>query len=181
MLMRTERVGDAIEIRLRAIGQLFETLDPSPFRGAVLTPEAETYFMQRVKELPKNEPVRIVLHLPADEAVQHPPFDIVAAMTRHFADRAAMESKRIQELFRNGRRAAMIGFVVWSVCLFLAWHIPDLFPVRPLTHIVQQSFVILGWVAMWKPVEIILYDWLSPRRRQRVLERLAAADVSVRS
>jgi hypothetical protein len=181
MLMRTEGVGGAIEIRLRTFGQLFKTLDPSPFHGAVLTPEAEQYLLQRVKELPKNEPVRIVLHLPAAEAAQHPPFDIVAAMTSHFADRATMESKRIQELFRNGRRAAAIGFVVWSFCLFLAWHIPNVFPVRPLTHIVQQSFVILGWVAMWKPVEIILYDWLSPRRRQRLLERLAAAEIVVRN
>jgi hypothetical protein len=178
--MRTEKPGGDIEIRLRAFSQLF-ALDPSPFRAGSLRPEAEEYLLQRVNDLPKNQPLRIVLHLPPAEAAQRSPADIAAALSNHFANRATMESKKIRELFRNGRRAAAIGFVVWSFCLFLAWHIPNVFPVRPLTHIVQQSFVILGWVAMWKPVEIILYDWLSPSRRQRLLRRLSAAEIIVRS
>ena len=170
----------AIEIRLRAFSQLF-TLDPSPFRAGSLTPEAEEYFLQRVKDLPKNQPVRIVLHLPAAEAAQRSPADIAAAVASHFADRATMESKKIRELFRNGRRVASIGFVTWSLCLFFAWHITNILPARPLTHIVQQSFIILGWVSMWKPVEIILYDWLSPSRRQRLLRRPSGAEIIVRS
>jgi hypothetical protein len=181
-MMRTETAGvGAIEIRLRELGQLFNTFDPEPFHEGILAPEAEEFLLQRVKDLPKNQPVRVVLHLPAAEAAQRSPSDIAAALASHFADRAAAESKEIRELFRNGRRVAAIAFAIWSLCLFLAWHITNIFPARPLTHIVQQSFVFLGWVSMWKPFEIFLYDWLSPSRRQRLLERLAAAEVIVRS
>ena len=173
--------GDAIEIRLATLAQLFDPRDPSPFRDGGLAPEAEDYLLQRVKELPKDAPVRIVIHLPAAEATPHPPFAIAAAFTSHFAAAARAEAKTIRELLRNGRWAAAIGFVMWSLCLFLAWHATNILPTRPLTHIVQQSFIMLGWVAMWKPAEILLYDWLPPHRRHRLLERLATAEVSVRS
>ena len=154
---RTETTdAGAIEIRLRELGQLFRTLDSEPFHEGILAPEAERYLLQRVKDLPKNQPVRIVLHLPAAEAARRPPSEIAAALASHFADRAAAESKEIRELFRNGRRVAAIAFAIWSFCLFLAWHIINIFPARPLTHIVQQSFVMLGWVSMWKPIEILL-------------------------
>jgi hypothetical protein len=179
--MRRETADSVIEIRLRELGQLFNTFEPSPFHEGILAPDAETYLLQRVKDLPKNQPVRIVLHLPAAEAAQHSSADIAAALASHFGDRAIAESKEIRELFRNGRRAAAIAFVIWSFCLFFAWHIPNIFPSRPATHIVQQSFVFLGWVSMWKPFEIFLYDWLSPSRRQHLFERLAAAEVNVRS
>lgn len=179
--MRTETADSAIEIRLRELGQIFNTFDPGPFHQGLLVPEAEDYLLRRVKDLPKNQPVRIVLHLPPAEATQLSPADIAAALSRHFADHAEAESKKIRELLRNGRWAASIGFVTWCLCLFLAWHATNILPTRPLTHIVQQSFIMLGWVAMWKPVEILLYDWLPPHRRQRLLERLAAAEVIVHS
>lgn len=171
----------AVEIRLSALAQLFDTLEPSPFREGSLAPQAESYFLQRVKDLPKDAPVRIVIHLPAAEAAPHPPFAIVAAMTGHFAAAAGAEAKKIREMFKIGRRAALIGFVSLSVCLFFAWHITNTFPARPLTRIVQESFVILGWVSMWKPIEIFLYDWLPLHRRRRLLERLATAEIVVRN
>ncbi|HKQ14338.1 MAG TPA: hypothetical protein VJT80_12965 [Steroidobacteraceae bacterium] len=33
--------------------------------------------------------------------------------------------------------------------------------------------LILGWVAMWKPVEIFLYDWWPDLDRRRLVERIA--------
>ncbi|MGZ8396811.1 MAG: hypothetical protein ACXWVB_09250, partial [Rhodoplanes sp.] len=123
---RMEKSGGDIEIRLRAFSQLF-TLESPPFREESLVPEAEDYLLQRVKDLPKNQSVRIVIHLPAGEAAQHSPSHIAAVMTSHFVSGARAESKTISELFRVGRRAASIGFATWSVCLFLAWHIPNIF------------------------------------------------------
>ena len=28
-----------------------------------------------------------------------------------------------------------------------------------LSGILQESFIIVGWVAMWRPLEIYFYDW----------------------
>jgi hypothetical protein len=46
---------------------------------------------------------------------------------------------------------------------------------------VQESLIIVGWVANWRPIEIYLYDWWPIRRRRRLLARIAAAPVIVRA
>ncbi len=43
----------------------------------------------------------------------------------------------------------------------------------PLGHILQEGLAIVGWVAMWKPLEIYLYDWWPLRMEWRDLQRLA--------
>ncbi|MDW7554587.1 MULTISPECIES: hypothetical protein [Azospirillum] len=181
MTMLVEKKSGAIDVRLSHLSQLFESVDPSPFCEGRLTSGAEEYFLRRVKEQPLDQPVRIVIHLPAKEMTRSPPFDVAAALTEHFAACAAGESKRIREAIRTWRQAALIGFVVLSICLFLAWHISNNLPPRPMTRILQESFVILGWVSVWKPIETFLYELLPPgrQRRQHLLLRLSSAEVVV--
>lgn len=73
--------------------------------------------------------------------------------------------------------------MLWA-CLLLAWRIgrgegeeqgEALF-----RAIASESLVVFGWVAMWRPAEIFLYDWLPITRRRRLFRRLAAAEVEVR-
>jgi hypothetical protein len=49
-----------------------------------------------------------------------------------------------------------------------------------LINIVAESLLISGWVAMWRPIQIFLYDWWPIRRTRAVLARLAAAEVELR-
>ena len=48
-------------------------------------------------------------------------------------------------------------------------------------RVLEESLIIVGWVANWRPIEIYLYDWLPIRRRIRLFERIAAAKVEVKA
>ena len=50
-----------IEIKLRKVSQLFNTLDPSPFRESELALEAEDYIVARALELPIDVPIEIIV------------------------------------------------------------------------------------------------------------------------
>ncbi|TWI68074.1 hypothetical protein IQ16_04599 [Bradyrhizobium huanghuaihaiense] len=67
-----------IELKLRKVSQLFNTLDPSPFRESELALDAEDYIVGRAQELPIDAPVAIVIHLPSDELSQASASDIVS-------------------------------------------------------------------------------------------------------
>ncbi|MDP3318492.1 MAG: hypothetical protein Q8S58_05130, partial [Bosea sp. (in: a-proteobacteria)] len=51
----------------------------------------------------------------------------------------------------------------------------------PFARIVQESLVIIGWVVIWRPAEMFLYDWLPLLRRRRLYQRLAEARVTVKT
>jgi hypothetical protein len=52
---------------------------------------------------------------------------------------------------------------------------------RPLAGVLRESILIGGWVAMWRPLEIFLYDWWPIRADVRLYERLSAMPVRVES
>ena len=169
-----------IKLHLRALSQLLQ-LDPSPFRESALTPEADNYILSKAKQIPRHQPIRIVIELPSSASRLESIPDVSGAITNHFRGCAEAESEHLRELFRYGRKALLIGFVTLSACLFLAWHVSYNLPTRPLTRLMQESFVILGWVSMWRPIEIFLYEWLPFARRRNLFRRLSRAAVKVES
>jgi hypothetical protein len=48
------------------------------------------------------------------------------------------------------------------------------------TTVLREGLTILGWVAMWRPVEIFLYEWWPILEQQRTCERIAGLDIEVR-
>lgn len=172
--MTDNHASTALQLEVKAPSDL---LDHSPFREGTLTEAAEAYILKRVKDLPQHERVRIEIVLPSVGQSEPIP-GLEAAFRDHFEKCAEAETRKLQEHFRTGRRALLIGVVTLSICLAIAFYISGL-PQRPSTRVVQESFVILGWVSVWKPIEMFLYDWMPGARRRDLCRLLAAADVSV--
>jgi len=62
-----------IEVRVAELRQLFNAIDPSPFRERDLDPRAEAFIVEWAKDLPPKEPWALLVHLEraagrADEA-----------------------------------------------------------------------------------------------------------------
>ena len=169
---QTSLAKGVIEIRLRDLSDLLVT-SPPPYKGAVLTPDAESYIVREAKQVPSQQPIHLVI-----ESAK--PLDVDAGQTiaTYFREAAEIESQNISELFRGGRKALLIGLLTLSFCLFLAWYFTYEVAQRPITRLMQESFVILGWVSMWKPIEIFLYEWLPFWRRRKLFQRLSAANVT---
>jgi CBS domain-containing protein len=47
--------------------------------------------------------------------------------------------------------------------------------------IASEGLLIVGWVAMWRPLEIFVYDWRPIRRRCQVFAKLSEMPVIVRA
>ena len=45
--------------------------------------------------------------------------------------------------------------------------------------ILRESLTIGGWVAMWRPMQIFLYEWWPLARRGRIYRNLSHAEVAV--
>ena len=102
-------VTRAIEIRIEDISQLFHSLDPFPFREKDLDDDAEEFIVSWARELPADQPLKIIVHLPDTQASRPEAKELVGAMTRYFNYRARIITLDLNELFRVGRRALAIG------------------------------------------------------------------------
>lgn len=168
-----------IELHLRELAQLYNSLDPSPFHQRDLDREAEQFIMEWAQELGPDVPLQIVIHVdePPTEADY---LDIVRdALHSHFRRLSESSRRQLRQLFRMGRTSLAIGLtcVVASV-------VGGEVTVRSMgdgaaSLVIRESLLIGGWVAMWRPMEIFLYDWWPIRHRRRIHDRLAEAQVRV--
>lgn len=166
---------ELIELRVENVAQLFHTLDPFPFRERDLDKEAEEFVVGWARELPAGRAIRIVVHLPEAETRTRAAGELSEAFRRYFSDRASAVQSEIKELFRIGRRSLWIGISILVACLLAAHLAAGYLIESPFRRLVEESFLILGWVANWRPLEIFLYDWLPLFRKRDLYRRLAAA------
>jgi hypothetical protein len=169
----------AIEIRLSSLQQLFNSFDPSPFHDKELDKEAEDYIVGSADEYPLARPLRLVMLLPAERMAPEDPAIVRQAVANYFTYRGHEAARRLRFQLREGRISLAIGLLFLLACVLirqLAIGIEG----TTLSQIVAEGFLILGWVAMWRPLQISLYDWWPIRHQVRLYAKLVAMPVEIR-
>ena len=102
------------------------------------------------------------------------------AIHEFFTQHAQAYGRRLRELFRVGRTSLVIGLVALTSAIALGDFLAALMKGSRIGEIVRESLTIGGWVSMWRPLEIFLYDWWPIRSESRLSERLAAMPLRIR-
>jgi len=101
------------------------------------------------------------------------------AVHEHFGRAAAGKRRELRELFRIGRISLAIGLGFLAAAIALADYLGEMIASEGYSWLVSESLIIGGWVALWRPMEIFLYDWWPIRAQARLFDRLAAMPVGV--
>ena len=174
--------AEAIEFRVKEIGQLFHSLDAlSPVRERDLDKDVEEYIVSWARELFNDQPIKIIIDLPEQEAQTKAASELGQAFARYFSYRADVSQLELNELFRVGRRSLAIGGTILVACLVLSQLAGTYLAEGPFRRLLEQSLPILGWVANWRPLEIFLYDWWPLARRRDLYRRLEAATLETKA
>lgn len=168
-----------IEVRVETPAQLFNSLDPSPFRSRDLDQDAEAHIIDWARELPRDAPFVLHIHLPRQHAEPGSDHGIAEAFAHYFTERADVAGRDLAEHFRTAWRYFGIGVPVLAACLIASQTIAPLLGEQTLSRIVEESLIIVGWVANWKWIEALLYDWWPIKRRRDLYRRLATARVEI--
>jgi hypothetical protein len=168
-----------IEIRVAELRQLFNAIDPSPFRHRDLDPRAEEFIVDWARDLPVGRPWGLVVHLdrPAgrvDEAAA-----LREAIHEYFGQRVVGSRRRLRELFRRGRISLVIALAFLTASIAVGDVVAGYLGDSRLGEVVREGFLIGGWVAMWRPLEVFLYDWWPIRAEGRLLRRLSTMPVRI--
>jgi hypothetical protein len=101
-----------------------------------------------------------------------------AAVRHYFGMRAEMKRREFRRLMRRGWQSLTIGLLFLAGCFFAGGMLARLLS-GTAAEVSREGLTIFGWVAMWRPLEIYLYDWWPVREEQRLFARLARMRVQL--
>jgi hypothetical protein len=168
--------GGVIEVRVQSIDRLFDPADPSPLGQQDLSRWAAEYIVESVKEMPSPTPCGLEVLAPgpinpSDDAA------IGLAVRGFFARHAMLRRRSLHRLLRRGLIMLAIGAAFLAAFFGVSQLVARLLGNGPITSLLREGSLIVGWVAMWKPIEIFLYDWWPIVGERRLYDRLSRIDV----
>jgi hypothetical protein len=185
MTAEIESAGDTvppncepIEVHVSELSQLFNSMDPSPFHEKDLDPEAEEFIVGWAREVHGDRPFCLMVYLDRSARLPEDPGVVLDALQRYFRRRAQASRRRVRQLFRVGRTSLLIGLGFLALSIGAGDFAAGLLSGRA-ADIARESLLIGGWVAMWRPLEIFLYDWWPISAEARLFDRLGRLSVRI--
>jgi len=168
-----------IEVHISELQQIFNSLDPTPFRKRDLDPKAEAFIADWAREKHGDAPLGLLIHVDREAASTEQISTVQGAVRDYFADRANVTRRQLRQLFQRGRTSLAIGLVFLAVSILLGNVIEGMLQDTSFAGVARESLLIGGWVAMWRPLEVFLYDWWPIRAEARLFDRLSAMTVRI--
>ncbi len=176
---RVENGRRCIDLRLKSPRHLFDGRDPAPFRERALDDGAVDYILSSVAEVGTSLPLTLVVIF--DEADPQLPDDVVLdAIREHLRYEFERAQARLATHWQRTRYLLAVGLSVLALFLALAEFLAKRLDDGPLRQISREGLVITGWVAMWRPLEALLYDWWPLLRAKRLLVQVLGANLELR-
>jgi hypothetical protein len=153
-------------------------MDPTPFHHRNLDMDVEEFLESWALDLPQNCHYSIIVHI--EQMPLEDPAPLVAEAIHNYFEYKSERSKRsLRLLFLEGRVSLLIGVVFLAMCLLSADILATSFANNTFLRLLKESLLIGGWVAMWRPMQIFLYEWWPFVRRGRIYRNLGRATVRV--
>jgi hypothetical protein len=171
--------GTTLRLRLSDLRRLFNSMDPAPFRERDLDAAAAAYIIDWARETPAGPPLSLEVFVDGQVTSADQTRILQTAVGDFFMRRAAAKRREVRRLFRIGRISLVIGLVFVGAATAIAESLASVIPVERYARLVEESLVIGAWVALWRPMEIFLYDWWPMVKDARLYDRLSRVAVSV--
>ena len=167
-----------IELRIVKLSELFNSMDPTPFHHRNLDMDAEEFLESWALEFPQDSHFKIIVHI--EQMPQEDPSELVTeAIHNYFEYKSERAKRNLSQLLFEGRVSLMIGLGFLALCLLGADILAAGFADNTFLRLLKESLLIGGWVAMWRPMQIFLYEWWPIVRRGRIYRNLGRAIVHV--
>jgi hypothetical protein len=126
---------------------------------------------------------RLSILLPPGKATPALAEQMTTALHRMVRLRIEQQRRQLRDTYRYGWKAAAIAVVILAICLSLS----SVFTsdqgegTRPLLRkTFEYGFEIVGWVILWHPIEVLVFEPLAIRSRIAALKTLATVEVFIR-
>jgi len=168
-----------IDIGFHEIKQLYDGRDPAPFRERDLDEDLVRYLLVSAEEIPRNEPVKVVLKNSSASLSAKEREDFAQALHQFFAHEDRVLATDLKNLFQQGRMSLILGILFLVTCTAIAMRVSA--DNSLIGKTIHEGLSLMGWVALWKPINIFLYEWWPILKKRRTMQRLAKIQIEFSS
>lgn len=179
---RSQDGKSIIEVRIRSVSQLFDARDPAPFRDRDLDDDFVEYITSSAEELNHADAFKILIHIEEVANSQMESNTISDSIKDFFEYQVDLKSKQLTKVLKTGQLFLLFGIIFLFICLVVSDFFGTVhFLEETYREFLKQGFIIMGWVAMWKPLELILFDWWPIYDKMKIYRKILASEIEVRS
>lgn len=168
-----------IEVRVKSSQQLFDARDPAPFRERDLDDDFVEYIVSAFREFSISTPLKLVIYIEESETKEVPKDSIREAIRSYFGYKIDLQTGDLKTFIKRAQLFLIIGLLVLISCISVAQNLTVPNPPGAI-GILREGIVIFGWVSVWKPIELILFDWYPLVEKLRFYKKLLATEIDIR-
>lgn len=174
--------GETIRLRLNDPACFFTAPPVDPLSGHHLALSGFDIILQELKERDTSDTrlQNVELQIPADRVTPETQSHLAASLAAYITARISVEQGAITVIEKELRRAWPAGFLFLVICVALAALLDQMAWLGDfLRDLLSNTIIIAGWVGLWRPLELTLYDRWAPRFRKKTLTHFASLQLIV--
>jgi hypothetical protein len=169
--------GNNILLKVRKTEDvLYESVIPLSCKR-LLHPDVEEFIIQEAEKLQPNPELEITIEI--IEKTSFSVNEITSVIHRHFESKCETEKRKISNALKLGSKSLLIAFIFLIIMFLVTRILLNIVPENSLLITLKEVFIILGWVALWRPAELLLYEWRPFKRDAQLFGRLAGCKITV--
>ncbi len=171
-----------ITLHLDNARELFEQPECDYFSGDARYASGVETIVDELKPRSLTAKTRTTIVLPEDKIEPDLEQKIGAALSRYSQHKMRQARHELIALRWKGLKALQDGLIFLAVCLVLsiAFDNGEFLP-EFLRRFLGEGFLIAGWVSLWHPIEVLLYEWWPLSRENRIYESIMKMEIIVRA
>lgn len=172
-------VKKPVEIRLHltSVEELFVNNNASFFHNHRLNKGAEEFIIESALALPRKTSFLLEVYVPQAEITRSE--EVITSIQQHFNFRKKKSERQLRRTLRLGWRSLLIAIAFLSIILLLTKAVDLFLPRGGVAMTIEELFIILGWVALWRPADLLLYEWYPHKRDIKLFRRLEQTKVQI--
>jgi hypothetical protein len=171
-----------VDLYLSDIHNFFQTPEVDPFLGDNIEASGIDQLIDTLNARPsvRRRVTGITIHLPAAMILPELTVRTRAAITVYCNTQIRLALQKKREVKLDGWRALRIGSVFWVICLALSLVLEAILSeYSAFGRLFGEGFIIVGWVGLWRPAELLLYEWRPYRREVELYDAIKRMEVRI--
>jgi len=171
-----------ITLRLDDIHDLFEPPVANYFSDEPRYTSGIETIIDELKPKALTVKARTTITLPESRLEPDLEQKIRAALTRYCQHKIWQNKHELIALRWKGLKALQDGLIFLAICLLVsalfenAGFLPEF-----LRRFLGEGFLIAGWVSLWHPIEVLLYEWWPFSRENRMYAAIMTMEIIVKA